>query len=96
MPRKQREVEKGLCRKGFRRAESHHHFFIYYSLGGQKTNLFTKTSHGNSELSDYLLGRMARQINLSKSQLFELVDCTISQQDYENLQNFRCRGVPSG
>jgi hypothetical protein len=87
MPRKQREVEKGLCRKGFRRAESHHHFFIYYSLGGEKTNLFTKTSHGNSELSDYLLGRMARQINLSKSQLFGLVDCTICQQSYEDLQN---------
>lgn len=87
MPRKQREVEKGLCRKGFRRAESHHHFFIYYSLGGEKTNLFTKTSHGNSELSDYLLGRMARQINLSKSQFFGLVDCTISQQSYEDLQN---------
>ena len=87
MPRKQREVEKGLCRKGFRRAESHHHFFIYYWFGGEKTHLFTKTSHGNSELSDYLLGRMARQINLSKSQFFELVDCTISQQSYEDLQN---------
>jgi hypothetical protein len=87
MPRKQREVEKGLCRKGFRRAESHHHFFIYHSLGGEKTNLFTKTSHGNIELSDYLLGRMARQIKLSKSQFFEFVDCTISQQAYEDLQN---------
>ena len=36
MPRKQREIERGLVKKGFQRTESHHHFFVYYSCDGKK------------------------------------------------------------
>ena len=66
MLRKQRDIERGLVKKGFQRTESHHHFFVYHSCEGKKTTVKTKTSHGNQELSGYILQQMARQIYLSK------------------------------
>ena len=83
MPRKQRDVERGLVKKGFQRTESHHHFFVYYSCDGKKTTVKTKTSHGTRELSSYILQQMARQIQLSKIDFLNLIDCPMSRHQYE-------------
>ncbi len=41
-------------------------------------------SHGaDRDLSDRLLGQMARQIHLNRRQFDQLVDCSLSQPDYE-------------
>jgi len=47
--------------------------------------VFTKTSHGSGyrTLDDGLLGQMARQCRLTKARFIELVDCPLSQDDYE-------------
>lgn len=83
MPRKQADVERALRSKGFIQSESHHHFFIYHSSAGRKTPVKTKTSHGQREISDDLLGKMALQVKLSKGDFLALVDCPLSRDEYE-------------
>lgn len=83
MPRKQADVERALRSKGFIQTESHHHFFIYHSTAGRKTPVKTKTSHGQREISDDLLGKMAQQVKLFKGDFLDLVDCPLSREAYE-------------
>ena len=85
MPRKKVDIETGLINKGFRLIETHHHMFIYYSLAGKKTSIHTKTSHTPKakEISDSLVGQMALQCKLNKSQFADLIDCPMNRQQYE-------------
>jgi hypothetical protein len=83
MTRKQGEVEAGLVRKGFRETVSHHRYFIYHTEAGLKSKIKTKTSHGGRELDDWLLGQMAKQCGVSKKDFLDLVDCPLSQTEYE-------------
>jgi hypothetical protein len=84
MPRKQTDIERGLKNKGFMLTESHHHYFIYHSVAGKKTTVKTKTSHGQREISDDLIAKMAQQVKLNRSEFLDLVDCSLSRQDYED------------
>lgn len=83
MPRKQNEVEKSLCSKGFHPAKGDHNYFHYYSKAGKKTRIFTKTSHGSREIDDSLLGCMARQVKLSRGDFDRLIDCPLDRDTYE-------------
>ena len=85
MPRKQSKVEKGLEAKGFRHDDGDHHFFHYFSTAGKKTRVFTKTSHGASEIDDSLLGRMAKQCKLKRAEFDRLIDCPLSRDAYESM-----------
>ena len=80
-------MESSLEAKGFRRRESHHTYFVYYTAGGAKTLIRTKTSHGRggADIPGHLLARMARQCKLRTADFRGLVECTLSQQGYENL-----------
>lgn len=81
MPRDVRALVAGLTRKGFVRRENDHTFLHLY-VGGRKTAIYTKVSHGAKEISDKLLGVMARQVRLSRQQFLALVDCRLSEADY--------------
>ena len=86
--RERRDVEAGLERKGFERDERHHHYFIYWSLGGKKTAIRTRTSHGSTHrtLGDALLSQMARQCgSIRKADFLDLVDCPLAREDFERL-----------
>ena len=83
MPRKQSEVEKSLCVKGFLPSKGDHNYFHYYSKVGKKTRVFTKTSHGSREIDDSLLGCMARQVRLTRSDFDRLIDCPLDRDAYE-------------
>jgi len=83
MPRKQADVEASLERKGFKTRPGDHNYFTYYSLAGKKTRVFTKTSHGNKDLNDYLLSQMGKQCALSKSDFGLLIDCPMDRETYE-------------
>lgn len=87
MPKRRDEIERGLLRKGFENKEGDHHYYIYRNLSGQKTAIFTKTSHTPKlrELPDRLLSLMAKQCRLSKSDFFDLVDCSLSRENYEKM-----------
>lgn len=45
----------------------------------------TKLSHGKSEISDPLIVLMAKQVNLSKNQFMDLVNCPLSKEEYESI-----------
>lgn len=83
MPRPQRDVEAALLRKGFVQHETDHSYFVYFRTNGQKSVFKTKTSHGAREISDPLLGQMARQVGLNKRDFLDLVDCPMSRAVYE-------------
>ena len=82
---KRRKVENALVRKGFGREERHHSFFHYYTEGGQRTRVWTKTSHGRTgaDIDKGLFKRMAHQCKLTADEFRNLVDCQMSRPDYE-------------
>ena len=48
---------------------------------GRDTAIRTWISHGKKEISDKLLGIMAEQLNLSRLQLDNLVDCPLGESE---------------
>lgn len=86
--RDRKDVEASLERKGFERDERHHRYFVYWTLGGKKTPIRTRTSHGSTHkiLGDVLLAQMAKQCgDLRKADFLDLVDCPLSREDFERL-----------
>ena len=85
MPRKARVVERGLLRKGFRITYTHHRRFVYHTLDGEEPQtVSTIMSHGaDRDVSDQLIAKMARQLHLTRRQFDDLIDCRLSQLDYE-------------
>ena len=87
MQRNKARVEAGLQAKGFQESSGDHSYFSFYTQGGKKTAVFTKTSltPKTKVLSDPLLGAMARQCHISKAEFLQLVDCPLSRTAYEAL-----------
>lgn len=85
MTRDRKDIDASLRRKGFKRDDGDHHYYIYYNLAGRKTIKKTKMSMGKSHntIGDPLLGQMARQLGLTKTSFLKLVDCTLDQAGYE-------------
>jgi hypothetical protein len=81
--RKGRDIDVALRSKGFRRDKTGDHYYYYFG----DTRIRTKISHGmlGSSLSAELIGDMARQLRLTKTQFLELIDCTIDEEDYRKI-----------
>lgn len=84
-PRKQGDVERGLLRKGFEKSQTDHSKFAYYLMSGEKTLVWTKTSHGSSgsDISAGLVKMMAQQCHLSVDEFHRLIDCPLTRAEYE-------------
>jgi hypothetical protein len=84
-PRKRRSVETPLERKGFQKNQRDHRKFIYHMDSGEKTAVWTKTSHGSGhkDISPINLGKMAKQCKLDKNDFERLLDCPLSREDYQ-------------
>ena len=78
-----REIEDGLLRKGFLFTDKDHRFLHFY-LEHRKTHIFTKVSHGKrgKSVPSGLLSKMARRCSLRTPEFRDLVDCTMSQEEY--------------
>lgn len=75
---------RGLRRKGFREINSRHLQLKFFSVAGEDTEIATLMSHGSDrDISDQLLGQMARQLFLTRRRFDRLIDCDLSQADYE-------------
>lgn len=83
MPLKASDVESALLRKGFAKKNKKDRRFIYYKLDGTKGIQSTMISHGATEISDNLIGKMAIQLDLSTANFKKLVECTMDQKEYE-------------
>jgi hypothetical protein len=79
------KVESRITSKGFKPDDSHHRFFVYYNLQGQKTSIKTKTSHSSdNDLKDFHIKAMSAQCKLDKKEFIAFVECTLNQAEYEN------------
>lgn len=85
---KTRDVDRALVQKlGFERTESHHQVY-HLRFDGQ---LIARTfiSHGERELSDYHVARMAKQTHLHKDEFLDAVNCPLSKEEYYRLAQTR-------
>ena len=85
MIKKTGEIIRGLEKKGFIRHNRDHIYLHYYSTDGYKTSIFTKVSHGRKDYGRKLLSLMAKQLKLDNEQFLKLIECPISQREYENI-----------
>jgi len=81
MPKDARDVVAGLVKKGFQKKENDHTFLQLY-VDGLKTPIYTKVSHGEKEIGDKLLSAMARQVQLTRRQFVELIECPLTGTAY--------------
>ena len=84
---KVRKVKSGLRRKGFEERDNDHKYFHYVTIKGVKTTITTRISHKSSgkDIDIGLIGKMARQCKLSIKNFVGLIDCNLSQEEYERL-----------
>ncbi len=78
------DVERSLLRKGFEKVDGDHHVF-WLVVDGKLTDIHTKTSHGSSKyktLGHPLVKAMADQLELTIPEFKQLVQCTMSGDDY--------------
>jgi len=74
-----------IKREGFVLDKTHHTVFWYY-LGGKKTSVRTRTSHGEKEFNDGLMAERRKQIGLaSKEQMLDLIECPLSADDLHQI-----------
>jgi hypothetical protein len=55
---------------------------FWFYVDDRKTSINTKISHGERELRDVLIGLMAKQVKLTKSDFLRLVECALSAEEY--------------
>jgi predicted RNA binding protein YcfA (HicA-like mRNA interferase family) len=82
VPMKARDAAQALQQKGFKEERGRDHIYYFFYRNGVKTRISTKISHNEKDLTDNLCKFMARQTQLSLSQFRNLVDCSMSGQDY--------------
>ena len=88
MPRKSREIRASLEKKGFSVEEARKHIhFVYVDLQGRTTTARTMISHdaSGSDIGDSLLGKMARQVGLDKRDFLNLIDCSLTRQEFDEI-----------
>ena len=78
-PRKTKAIRAALMKKGFIADDTHHEMF-WLVVDGKKTTIRTRISHGAKEYGDELLALVARQVGLSKQELYRLIDCPMDGQ----------------
>jgi hypothetical protein len=81
-------VAEALEAKGMERDENHHHMFRKTVEG--VTHLVTRMSHNAHEINDDLGKRMANQLCLQLREFWRLVECPLSQEEWEALVASRC------
>lgn len=81
-------VEAALLAKGMERDETHHHMFR--KTVDDATHLVTRISHNAREIDDGLGHLMANQLCLQLREFWELVDCPLSEGDWDDIVRNRC------
>lgn len=75
------KIKSSLTKKGFVAENGDHKFYTLY-CDGKKTQIYTKVSHGKTEVGEPLIGKMAKQVRLSKLQFADLINCPLSKEEY--------------
>ena len=54
-------------------------------VGGTRTSIRTRISHGQRKVDDWLLSEIARELHLSKRDLLQFIECEIGYDEYVEL-----------
>jgi|ERR1700722_18070203 hypothetical protein len=81
-------VASALEAKGMERDEKHHHMFRKRVDG--VTTLVTRISHNAREINDGLGALMGKQLCLRLGEFWELIDCPLAEEDWDNIVAERC------
>ena len=86
-PRKSKDIQKVLQKKGFMLEPSKdHHQFYYLVINGIKHNIKTYFSHGKSEYDKSLMGQIKKQLKFRDSkQAEDFFDCPMSRDQYVSM-----------
>jgi hypothetical protein len=96
MPRDRSEVVAALRTKGFEErteGKNRDHDTFFFVHGGLQRAVFTRVSRGSGyrTIGDDLLGRMARQLQLTRGDFDLLVECPLGEA--EDVEKLVARGV---
>ncbi len=83
-------VRQALLAKGMVPDENHHEMYRK-SIEGV-THLVTRISHNSKPIGDTLGLLMANQLCLQLKEFWELVDCPLSERDWDAKTKERCSG----
>ena len=83
-PRKAKDIQSALLKKGFREDNRDHHFYFLW-VGNKKSSVRTKISHGIEEYGIELLKRVSEQLHLTNKELNDLLDCPLTLEGYVRL-----------
>jgi hypothetical protein len=83
-------VERALLVKGMDRDENHHTMFRKTIDG--VTHVVTRMSHGAREIDDGLGKLMANQLCLQLREFWALVECPLTEEEWDALIRQRCSG----
>lgn len=86
-PRKSKDVEAALLKKGFRleKGKQHHRYYVLY-VDGKMTTIRTYISHGSPEYGKALMSAIKKQMKFSdNSQVEKFFDCPMSAEDYAEM-----------
>jgi hypothetical protein len=83
-----RVVRQALQDKGMIPDEGDHEFFRKNIPG--VNHLVTKISHSGKDIGDAKATRMANQLCLHLREFWSLVDCPLSEEDWEAIVRQRC------
>jgi hypothetical protein len=86
-PRKTRELNNTLLKKGFRidDGKSHHRFF-YLVVDGRKSAVYTYLSHGQDEYGKPLMAKLRKQLRFPDVESAEsFFDCPMTGDEYVDL-----------
>lgn len=82
------DVERALLEKGMAVEVSHHR--MYRKTIDGVTQLVTRVSHGSTEIGDTLAKLMANQLCLQLKEFWRLVDCPLSEGEWDAIVKQRC------
>lgn len=83
-----RVVRQALLDKGMSPDEGDHEFFRKNITG--VNHLVTKVSHSGKDIEDAKATRMANQLCLQLGEFWRLIDCSLSERDWETIVRQRC------
>ena len=78
-----KKTYRHLKSKGFtdapNRSDDHRYLELYQN---ERLILYTKISHGEKDLGDFLIKQMSHQCKLSKTEFMDLANCPLSEEAY--------------
>jgi hypothetical protein len=86
-PRKSKDIQKVLQKKGFELDPAvDHHQFYYLVIQGVKQNIKTYFSHGKTEYDKFLMGQIKKQLKFADNKKAEdFFDCPMSGSQYVDM-----------